>query len=91
MMHGTDTLRNDATVKDVTFAADNMTVLLSDRRSVTVPLDWFPRLQNATPEQRSHWEKAGAGYGIHFPEIDEDISVAGILSGQPDVKIQMQN
>lgn len=83
MMRGTDTLLNNATVKDVVFAADNMTVLLSDRRSITVPLDWFPRLQSATPQQRSHWQKAGAGRGIHWPEVDEDISVEGILLGLP--------
>ncbi len=78
-------------VETVTFTSDNMTVLLSDRRSITVPLDWFPRLQSATPEQRNHWQKAGAGHGIHFPEIDEDISIEGILLGLPSFEKRIQN
>jgi hypothetical protein len=77
-------------VKTVTFANGTMTVLLSDYRAVTVPLDWFPRLQAASPEQRSQWEKAGAGCGIHFPEIDEDISVAGIQHGSYAMNMRAQ-
>ena len=62
---------------------DELSVRLADGRTVSVPLAWYPRLLHATPEQRTHWEIAGAGYGIHWPEIDEDLSVTGILSGVP--------
>jgi len=58
-------------------------VHLQDGRSLTVPLEWFPRLRNATPKQREQWELIGSGIGIHWPEVDEDISVAGLL-GLPD-------
>ncbi|WP_346726661.1 DUF2442 domain-containing protein [Acidiphilium multivorum] len=54
---------------------------LMDGRTIAVPLAWFPRLLNASPEQRSHWELAGAGYGIHWPDLDEDLSTEGLLRG----------
>lgn len=54
-------------------------VRLADRREVTVPLEWFPRLRNATAEQRSHWRLIARGIGIHWEDIDEDISVASLL------------
>ena len=56
-----------------------------DGRSISVPLAWFPRLLDATPEQRARWEPAGAGYGIHWPDLDEDLSTEGILRGAPTV------
>lgn len=52
-----------------------------DGRSITVPLAWYPRLANATQAQREHWELYGAGYGIHWPELDEDLSTEGLLLG----------
>ena len=58
-------------------------VHLLDGRSLTVPLEWFPRLRDATPEQRGRYEFSGHGYAIHWPELDEDISVPGLL-GLPD-------
>lgn len=54
---------------------DAFVVHLEDGRSLTVPLEWFPRLRDATPEQRGRWTLIGPGIGIHWPEIDEDISV----------------
>lgn len=54
-------------------------VALADGREMSVPLSWFPRLLNATPEQRNGWELIGQGVGIHWEDIDEDISVAGLL------------
>jgi hypothetical protein len=57
--------------------------LIQDGRSLTVPLEWFPRLRDASAEQRSHWRLTGHGYGIHWADIDEDISVPGLL-GLPD-------
>ena len=57
---------------------DVFIVHLQDGRSLTVPIEWFPRLRDATPEQRSHWRLIGHGIGIHWPDIDEDISVVGL-------------
>lgn len=54
---------------------------LTDGRELSVPIRWYPRLLNATPAQRADWELAGAGYGIHWPQIDEDLSVKGLLMG----------
>jgi len=54
-----------------------------DGRSISVPLAWYPRLLSATPQQRKRWEISGAGYGIHWPEIDEDLSTEGLLRGAP--------
>ena len=56
-----------------------LVVDLMDGRTIAVPLAWYPRLANATPEQRNHWELAGGGYGIHWPDIDEDLSTEGLL------------
>lgn len=68
-------------VQDVRFAGDRMSVDLADGRTITVPLRWYPRLWNATPAQRENWQTAGGGYGIHWPEVDEDLSVEGLLRG----------
>ena len=57
-------------------------VTLSDGRRIGVPLDWYPRLRDATSDQQAHWELLGAGEGIHWPEVDEDLSVAGLLAGR---------
>ena len=70
-------------VRDVRFTAATLAVDLSDGRTIIVPLAWYPRLLDATPEQRSHWKISGGGYGIHWPEIDEDLSTAGLLRGAP--------
>ena len=58
-------------------------VELVDGRTISVPLAWFPRLLHATPEQRNNWQIIGAGFGIHWPDVDEDISVEGMLHGVP--------
>ncbi len=70
-------------VKDVSFTDDAISVDLFDGRTITVPLAWYPRLLHATPEQRENWKIAGAGYGIHWPDIDEDLSTQGFLQGAP--------
>ena len=62
---------------------DSVFVELADGRTVSAPLAWYPRLLHATPQQRSNCVIAGAGYGIHWPEIDEDLSVEGLLRGAP--------
>ena len=69
--------------RSVDFDADTFVVHLQDGRSVIVPLEWFPRLRDASPEQRQKYELSGHGYGIHWSDIDEDISVPGLL-GLPD-------
>ena len=58
--------------------------MLDDGRELSVPLAWFPRLLHATPEQRQAWELIGRGEGLHWEELDEDISVAGLLAGRGD-------
>ena len=68
-------------VVDVRFTNTTFSVDLLDGRTITVPIEWFPRLKSATPEQRRNWQMAGADFGIHWPEIDEDISVEGLLLG----------
>jgi hypothetical protein len=64
---------------DVTFSGDAMHVKLSDGRELSVPLEWFPRLRSATPAQLANWRLIANGAGVHWEDIDEDISVAGIL------------
>ena len=70
-------------VKDVHFTADAMSVDLLDGRTIVVPLAWYPRLLEATPEQRKKWRLSGAGFGVHWPDIDEDLSTEGLLRGAP--------
>ena len=70
-------------VKDVRCEADALTVDLLDGRTISVPLAWYPRLLHATADQRSNWQVSGAGFGIHWPDVDEDLSVAGLLRGAP--------
>ena len=72
-----------ARIVGVEITEDELTVRLLDGRRVSAPLAWYPRLLHATPAQRSTWELSGAGFGIHWPEIDEDIAVAGLLAGAP--------
>ena len=60
---------------------DELIVILADGRRIAVPLTWFPRLLNATPKERAKFELLGGGVGIHWPEIDEDLSVDGLLRG----------
>ena len=73
----------DERVKDVRIGGDTLSVDLMDGRTITVPLVWYPRLANATPDQLARWEIAGAGYGIHWPDLDEDLSTEGLLRGTP--------
>jgi hypothetical protein len=70
--------------KTVSFDDHRMWVELVDGRTLGVPLAWFPRLLGATPEQRARVEMSGGGQGLHWDEIDEDISVAGLLAGRGD-------
>ena len=67
---------------------DTLTVDLSDGRTISVPLGWFPRLENATSKERNNWRLIGKGQGIHWEEIDEDISVEDLLAGKPSMESQ---
>ena len=66
-------------VKDVCVTDDVLSVDLMDGRTISVPLVWYPRLLYATPQQRANWQVCGAGYGIHWPELDEDLSIDGMI------------
>ena len=70
-------------VKDVRCTDDLLIVDLLDGRTISVPLAWYPKLLAATPEQRANWKAVGGGFGIHWPEVDEDLSTEGLLRGAP--------
>jgi hypothetical protein len=69
-------------VQRVAVTADALTVDLSDGRTVSVPLAWFPRLVHGTVRERNHWRVIAHGEGVHWPDLDEDISVENLLAGQ---------
>ena len=69
----------DARAKKIAFTKDELTIVLADGRRLSVPLVWFPRLLRASPEQLENYELLGEGLGIHWPDLDEDLSVAGLL------------
>ena len=71
-----------ARAQEVTVTEDTLTVELSDGRSISVPLAWYPRLVHGTPEERTNWRLIGQGTGIHWPALDEDISVENLLTGR---------
>jgi hypothetical protein len=75
----TSAVKFDATAIDVAVKDDRLVVILADGRELATPLTWFPRLLDATKEQRGNWRLIGRGHGIHWPDIDEDISVASLL------------
>ena len=81
-MHDSE-IRPGERVKDVQFTEDTIAVDLVDGRTIVVPLAWYPSLLDATAEQRRNWQMSGAGYGIHWPDIDEDLSTEGLLRGAP--------
>lgn len=72
----------EATARHVTVTADALTVDLADGRTITTPLAWFPRLAHGTPAERDNWRLIGGGEGIHWPALDEDISVESLLAGR---------
>ena len=67
---------------EVSVTDDMLTVDLEDGRTISVPLTWYPRLWHGTPEERQNWRLIGAGVGIHWPDLDEDISIEGLLLGK---------
>lgn len=78
-----DPLALDAAVSD-----DTLSVELADGRTVAAPLVWYPRLAHATPDERANWRLIGGGRGVHWPALDEDISVANLLAGQLSMESQ---
>ena len=68
---------------------DELRVSLTDGRTLSVPLAWFPRLAHASSDARAEYELLGDGEGIHWPQVDEDISVAGLLAGQPSIEAKV--
>jgi len=73
---------------DVKVTEDTLSIDLSDGRTISVPLGWYPRLEHATPKEREHWRLIGKGQGIHWEDLDEDISVQGLLAGKPSGESQ---
>ncbi len=67
----------------VSITEDSLVVDLVDGRTLSVPLAWYPRLLHGTPEERANWRLIGRGEGIHWPDLDEDLSVEGLLAGRP--------
>jgi hypothetical protein len=73
----------DERVSDVDLTDETLSVRMRDARTITVPLAWYPKLLGASPDQRKNWKIAGGGYGIHWPDLDEDLSTEGLLRGAP--------
>lgn len=69
---------------------DELIVSLADGRRLSVPIAWYPRLANANPDQRRNWEIIGPGVGFHWPDVDEDLSVEGMLRGAPAPGVRPQ-
>jgi len=76
-------IKFDIRVKRIRFTKNSLTIDFADGRKIMVPLAWYPRLFHATDKQRANWKICGGGYGIHWPDIDEDLSTAGLLRGAP--------
>ena len=75
-------------IKNVNITDESLTVDLADGRIITVPIAWYPRLSHGKPEERNNWRLIGGGEGIHWPDLDEDISVDNIVLGQPSGESQ---
>jgi hypothetical protein len=78
----------EAKAQNVSVTDDTLAVDLSDGRTISVPLAWFPRLLHGTPEERNNWRFIGDKEGIHWPDLDEDISVENLLAGKPSGESQ---
>ena len=76
-------MRADERVANVTFTVDSLSVSRKDGKTITVPLAWYPKLLHASKEQRNNWKVGGTGYGIYWPDLDEDLSTEGLLRCAP--------
>src|SRR6266513_4267736 len=81
-MNTSGTELREALAQGIIVSDDALTVDLTDGRTITAPLAWFPRLAHGTPGERAHWRLIGRGEGIHWPDLDEDISVESLLAGR---------
>ena len=77
-----------ANAVDVSVTDDTLTVELSDGRTISVPIEWYPRLVHGTPEELNNWRMIGRGEGIHWEDLDEDISIEGLIIGNPSGESQ---
>ena len=77
-----------AKAQQVTVTDDSLTVDLTDGRTISAPLAWYPRLVHGTLQERNNWRLIGDGEGIHWPDLDEDLSVEGLLLGRPSSESQ---
>lgn len=71
--------------------AERLVADLSDGRRISVPLSWYPRLAHANPEQRANWKLVGRGYGVHWPDVDEDVSLDMLIRGLPSLEARTDN
>lgn len=76
-------------VTNVASTDDSLIVELADGRSISLPLAWYPRLLHASQDDRDHWQVAGAGFGVHWPAIDEDLCMEGLLRGAPAPRVRV--
>lgn len=81
-MHSVTPVQTLIKITSVAVTDDTLSVDLEDGRSIAIPIGWYPRLAYGTPEERANFQISGAGYGIHWPDLDEDIGVEGILLGK---------
>jgi len=90
-MNGTVSVTRTLTpvkIVNVTITDDTLAVDLEDGRTIAVPIGWYPRLAYGTPEERANFQISGAGYGIHWPDLDEDIGVEGLILGKKSTESQ---
>jgi hypothetical protein len=78
----------EALAQTLTVTEDSVIVDLADGRTITVPLAWYPRLKHGNASERAHWSLTGKGTGVHWPDLDEDISVEGLLAGRRSSETQ---
>lgn len=81
--------QNIPMANSVIVTEDSLSVDLNDGRTITVPLGWFPRLLHGSPTERNSWKLIGNGKGIHWEDLDEDVSIEGLLAGQPSEESQL--
>ena len=84
----TTELLDTLTIQQLTITDDTLTVDLSDGRTLSVPLAWYPRLQHGSTDERHDYRLIAGGHGIHWPQLDEDISVKNLILGQPSGESQ---
>jgi hypothetical protein len=77
-----------ARARHVAVTKDALTIDLADGRTISVPLEWYPRLLHGTPHERKRWRLIGQGEGVHWPDLDEDIRVESLLAGKPAAESQ---